>query len=129
MASSLEVRAPILDKEMLEFAARVPSQLKFNDGEKKYLLKESFKDYLPDDILYRKKMGFSVPLATWFRTEIKNIAETYLIDKPIGLPKYFNMEVVNQYWAEHQREKADHGAILWSMLMFEMWWQKYIGSA
>jgi asparagine synthase (glutamine-hydrolysing) len=125
MANSLEVRAPILDKEMLEFAATVPSNLKFKNGEKKHLLKEAFKDYLPDDILYRKKMGFSVPLAQWFKQEIKPIAQRYLIDSPKGLPQFFNMDVVTDYWQQHQQNKADHGAILWSMLMFEMWWQKY----
>lgn len=128
MANSLEVRAPILDKEMLEFAGTVPSSMKFKDGEKKHLLKEAFKDYLPDDILYRKKMGFSVPLASWFRNEIKAIAQKYLIDSPQGLPQIFNMEVVDKYWQQHQGGNADHGAILWSMLMFEMWWQRYVGS-
>jgi len=117
MANSLEVRAPILDKEMLEFAATVPSHFKFKNGEKKHLLKEAFKDYLPDDILYRKKMGFSVPLASWFRNEIKQIAEKYLISAPKGLPEIFNMDVVNSYWQQHQDKKADHGAILWSMLL------------
>lgn len=128
MANSLEVRAPILDKEMLEFAATVPSSMKFKNGEKKHLLKEAFKDYLPDDILYRKKMGFSVPLASWFRHEIKAIAEQYLISSPKGLPQIFNMDVVQQYWQQHQNGNSDHGAILWSMLMFEMWWQRYVAS-
>ncbi|WP_371192499.1 asparagine synthase (glutamine-hydrolyzing) [Glaciecola sp. SC05] len=127
MANSLEVRAPILDKEMLEFAATVPSSMKFKNGEKKHLLKEAFKDYLPDDILYRKKMGFSVPLASWFRHEIKPIANKYLIKSPVGLPQIFNMHIVEQYWQQHQNESADHSAILWSMLMFEMWWQRYVG--
>ncbi len=126
MANSLEVRAPILDKEILEFAASVPSKYKYNEGEKKYLLKEAFKDYLPDDILYRKKMGFSVPLAKWFREEIKLIAEKFLIQQPKGLPTIFNMVIVNKYWQQHQTNKADHSAILWSMLMFEMWWQRYM---
>ena len=129
MANSLEVRAPLLDKEMLEFAASVPSSLKFKDGEKKHLLKEAFKDYLPDDILYRKKMGFSVPLATWLRDDIKSIAQQYLVDSPKGLSQIFNLDVIRDYWEQHQANKADHGAILWSMLMFEMWWQRYVEDA
>ncbi|MFC4700140.1 asparagine synthase (glutamine-hydrolyzing) [Glaciecola siphonariae] len=129
MANSLEVRAPILDKDILEFAATVPSHLKYKDGEKKYLLKEAFKDFLPDDILYRKKMGFSVPLAQWLRHEIKSIAERYLMHSPRGLPDFFNMEVVGKYWQEHQTGKADHSSLLWSMLMFEMWWQRYVDDA
>lgn len=125
MANSLEVRAPILDKEILEFAATLPSNLKFNNGEKKYLLKEAFKQDLPNDILYRKKMGFSVPLAQWLREELHDIAHKYLITQPAGLNIIFSLASVTQLWEQHQEQKADHSAVLWSMLMFEMWFQRY----
>lgn len=125
MANSLEVRAPILDKEVVEFAATVPSALKYHQGEKKYLLKETFKPLLPDDILYRKKMGFSVPLANWLRGEIKNIAERYIIHQAAGLNRYFEEQQIRKLWDEHQQGR-DHSAILWSMLMFEMWFSRYI---
>ncbi|MFC1747521.1 asparagine synthase (glutamine-hydrolyzing), partial [Pseudomonadota bacterium] len=126
MANSLEVRAPILDKEVMEFAATVPSNMKFRDGEKKYILKEAFKPLLPDDILYRKKMGFSVPLASWLRGEIKELAEAYLFSKSQGIQQFFDMQVVERLWQQHQSEKADHSNILWSMLMFQMWWFNYM---
>ena len=126
MANSLEVRAPILDKEVIEFAATLPSALKFKNKEKKYILKEAFKPLLTDDILYRKKMGFSVPLAQWFRVEIKDIAQRYLIDDVKGLSAIFNMEQVQRLWLEHQKARNDHSALLWSMLMYEMWWQRYM---
>ncbi|MBE1287788.1 MAG: asparagine synthase (glutamine-hydrolyzing) [Alteromonadaceae bacterium] len=127
MANSLEVRAPILDKEVVEFAAALPPEMKFHKSEKKYILKETFKPLLPDDVLYRKKMGFSVPLATWFREHIKDIAENYLVAKPVGITKYFKPEAVQKLWQEHQDNKADHSTVLWSLLMFEMWWVKYLG--
>jgi asparagine synthase (glutamine-hydrolysing) len=126
MANSLEVRAPILDKDIIEFAATLPSNLKFRDKEKKYALKEAFKPLLSDDILYRKKMGFSVPLAQWFREEIKDIAHKYLIADVKGLSQVFQLSAVNQLWHEHQNSQHDHSAILWSMLMFEMWWHRYM---
>lgn len=126
MANSLEVRAPILDKEMLEFSATVPSSLKFKDGEKKHILKQAFKPLLPDDILYRKKMGFSVPLADWLRAEIHDLAKSYLFDQSLGLHRYFNMSVVQQLWDEHQQQKTDHSHVLWSMLMLQMWWKRYM---
>ena len=126
MANSLEVRAPILDKEMIEFAATLPSDLKFNKGEKKYILKQLFKPLLPDDILYRKKMGFSVPLASWLRGEIKDLAEEYLFSKSHGIQQIFDMEKVKQLWDQHQSQKADHATVLWSMLMYQMWWYNYI---
>jgi len=126
MANSLEVRAPILDKEVIEFAATLPSSLKFKDKEKKYILKEAFKPLLNDDILYRKKMGFSVPLAQWFRVEIKDIAQRYLIDDVKGLSSIFKIEQIENLWYQHQKETKDHSALLWSMLMYEMWWQRYM---
>ena len=126
MANSLEVRAPILDYELLEFAAKVPSNLKFNQGEKKYLLKEAFKDYLPDDILYRKKMGFSVPLASWLRNELHTICEDKLINNPSGLRQIFNLDHVAKLWQEHNNKKKDHSTVLWSMLMFQIWWDNYM---
>jgi len=126
MANSLEVRAPILDMEILEFAATLPHHFKFKDGEKKHILKEAFKPDLSDDVLYRKKMGFSVPLAEWFRTEIYEIAEKYLIADPRGLSEVFELQAIKKYWQDHQDKKADHSTILWSMLMYEMWWQRYM---
>jgi asparagine synthase (glutamine-hydrolysing) len=101
--------------------------LKFKNKEKKYILKEAFKPYLNDDILYRKKMGFSVPLAHWFRVEIKDIAQRYLVDEVSGLGTVFDLQQVSQVWREHQNEQRDHSALLWSMLMFEMWWKRYMG--
>lgn len=126
MANSLEVRAPLLDKDIVEFAATLPSHLKFNQGEKKYILKQAFKPLLPDDILYRKKMGFSVPLASWLRVEIKALAQDYLFTKSQGIQQFFDMQVVQDLWDQHQSEKADHATVLWSMLMFQMWWYIYI---
>jgi asparagine synthase (glutamine-hydrolysing) len=126
MANSLEVRAPLLDKDVIEFSATLPSSLKFNNGEKKYILKEAFKPVLPHDILYRKKMGFSVPLATWLREELKDITQDYLFTKSSGIQQYFNMPAVEELWQQHQQGKADHSTVLWSMLMFQMWWFKYI---
>jgi asparagine synthase (glutamine-hydrolysing) len=128
MANSLEVRAPLLDRELVEFAATLPSSMKFKNGEKKHILKEAFKPMLPDGILYRKKMGFSVPLASWFRHEIKDMAKHHLIDQAQGLKTIFNHEYVITLWNEHQNGNVDHSALLWSMLMFEMWWVKYATS-
>ena len=126
MANSLEVRAPILDKEIIEFSATLPSTLKFRNKEKKYILKEAFKPFLTDDILYRKKMGFSVPLAQWFRVEIKDIAQRFLVDEVEGLKAIFDIGQVKHFWLEHQKGSKDHSTILWSMLMYEMWWQRYV---
>ena len=126
MANSLEVRAPLLDFEMIEFASQIPASLKFRNGEKKYILKECFKRILPDDILYRKKMGFSVPLANWLRNEIKILAEKRLFGAKTGLPNYFNMDEIRTIWNKHQAEKNDYSTQLWSFLIFQLWLDEYM---
>lgn len=126
MANSLEVRAPILDKDIIEFAATLPIDMKYKDGDKKHILKETFKPLLPDDLLYRKKMGFSVPLATWFRKHIHHLAKHYLFASKTGIKDYFDIQAVETLWDEHQSEKTDHSAVLWSLLMFQMWWNNYM---
>ena len=126
MANSLEVRAPILDHRVVEYAANIPSHLKLYKGEKKHILKKAFGRLLSPDILYRKKMGFSVPLANWLRGELKTIAEEKLFRAENGLSNYFKMIEIKNIWLEHQHGTKDHSSALWSLLMFEFWWQKYI---
>ena len=126
MANSLEVRAPMLDYEFVSLAAQIPAQMKFNKGDKKHILKEAVKRFLPDNILYRKKMGFSVPLAQWFREDIKTFAHEKLFANDNGISVYFDTVELENIWQEHQNKIRDHGTILWSFLMFELWWQHYM---
>ena len=125
MANSLEVRAPILDYQVAEFAASLPSSQKYRDGEKKYLLKEVFKPFIPDSLLYRKKMGFNTPLDDWFRSELKGVASSALLQDASGLKQYFQQAEIDKLWSEHQQNKQNHGTVLWSMLMFQLWYNKY----
>ncbi len=126
MANSLEVRAPLLDYRVVEYAARIPSSLKLHNSEKKYILKKAFTPLLPNDILYRKKMGFSVPLASWLRNELKSICEVKLFKPENGLSNFFKIAEINKIWHEHQQGARDHSTTLWSLLMFELWWGNYI---
>ena len=126
MASSLEVRAPILDYTLIEFAATIPSHYKFRDGEKKYILKEAFKEDLPDDILYRKKMGFDVPLAHWLRTELKDLSERVIFNSEGGLCEFFDMQYIKSLWDQHQAKNNDNSIVIWSILIFQMWWNVYM---
>ncbi len=126
MANSLETRAPILDYRVVEFAASIPSALKIQGNETKYLLKKSFEDTLSMETLYRKKMGFSVPLAQWLRKEINGIAEHHLLAKDNGLSNYFDTTKIRDIWNLHQSGSTDYSQELWSLLVFELWWQSYI---
>ena len=125
MAHSLEVRAPILDYQVTEFAATLPSSQKYRDGEKKYLLKEVFKPFIPESLLYRKKMGFSTPLDEWFRSELKEFSEKRIQNKKSGLHSIFNGNAIERVWNEHQSKQRNHGIILCSMLMYQLWHERY----
>ena len=126
MANSLEVRAPLLDYKIVEYAATIPPSLKLNKGEKKHILKQAFSSLLTDETLYRKKMGFSVPLAHWLRHEIKQQAEHVLFSSKTGLPQYFKINEIKKLWSQHQSNEKDYSSELWSMVMFQMWFNHYM---
>ncbi|MCP4117303.1 MAG: asparagine synthase (glutamine-hydrolyzing) [Desulfobacteraceae bacterium] len=123
MAHSLEVRAPILDHNVIEYAASIPVALKYNKGEKKYILKRSLAKVLPEEILYRKKMGFSVPLAEWFRNEIKSEAEEVLFGDDSNLAVFFNIDTVKKIWKSHQTGLRNYGSVLWALYLYELWFR------
>lgn len=125
MANSLEVRAPILDYKVVEYAAAIPSALKLAGKEKKHILKEAFKPLLSDEILYRKKMGFSVPLAQWMRQDLHEFAQSRLFAPSAGISRFFDNRMLKNIWNQHQSGKFDHSNELWSLLMFELWWKRY----
>lgn len=129
MANSLETRAPILDYRVVEYAASIPPAMKLNGSESKSVLKKCMSSLLPDDILYRKKMGFSVPLSQWLRNEIKVPVETALFRPDNGLSQYFDIAVLRGLWDQHQRGRRDLHHELWSLFMFELWWQAYVKNA
>lgn len=126
MANSLETRAPILDYRVVEYAAKIPSKLKLHGKEKKYILKQSLSEMLSKEILYRKKMGFSVPLIHWLQHEIFSIAKKYLFKPDSGISEFFDINKLQVLWEDHQQGKWNYSKELWSLLIYELWWQNYI---
>ena len=126
MANSLEVRAPLLDHRVIEFAAAIPEWLKYQRGEKKYILKYALEPLLPRQILYRRKMGFCVPLAHWLRGELQPLARHYLFAKNAGLKHFFKPAPLRRIWQMHQHGIRDYAVLLWSFLMFELWYQNFM---
>ncbi len=124
MANSLETRAPLLDYRLVEFAATLPPRLKLNGRTTKHILKKSVSRLLPPEVLDRRKQGFSVPLAHWLRHEIRELSQQYLLANDSGLSNFFDPAVLRRIWQTHQAGKVDHSAELWSLLMFELWWQR-----
>ena len=101
MAHSLEARSPFLDHRVIEFAASLPAELKLKGRETKHLLKHTLGDFLPREILFRKKMGFGVPIDRWLRRELKEMAHDMLLDKTAAGRGYFNTAAVQTLLSEH----------------------------
>ena len=126
MANSLEVRSPLLDHEVLEFAASLPLSLKLRGWTQKYLLRRAMQGLLPDAVLRRSKMGFGVPIDHWFRHELRDMAYDLLLDARARQRGYFRPEVVRRYLDEHAEGRAHHHPRLWSLLMLEQWHRVFI---
>lgn len=119
MAHSLEVRTPFLDYEFVEWAAQVPTALKLHGKQGKHILKEALRPLLPDDVLFRKKMGFGVPLENWFRGSLKNHIADTIRSGHLKTSGMFDGKVLDRLLDQHNSHRRDHSAILWSLLMFE----------
>lgn len=129
MANSLEARSPFLDHKVVEFASRVPTDLKLRGMTSKYLLKRAFADMLPRRIRTRSKMGFGVPIADWFRRELRGYLEDAILSPRAIQRGYFRPDYIRQLVREHVEGKWDHGYRLWSLLMLELWHRAFIDSA
>ncbi|MDO3379759.1 asparagine synthase (glutamine-hydrolyzing) [Geoalkalibacter halelectricus] len=121
MAHSLEVRAPILDHRVMEYAARLPSRLKLRGNEGKYIFKKMNETRLPHDILYRKKQGFCVPLAAWLRGGLKDKAQEAVFGKTADLGELFDMNYVAGLWDRHQSGREDNATPIWGLVMLGLW--------
>lgn len=119
MAHSLEVREPLMDHELVQWIATLPSSYKIRGGEGKAIFKQAFEPLLPHDVLYRPKMGFSVPLATWLREPLKDRVRQALLGERMRDSGYFNPSTVRRLIDEHNSGLRDHATALWSLLMFE----------
>jgi asparagine synthase (glutamine-hydrolysing) len=119
MASSLELRVPLLDHTLIEWAAQLPPDLKLHRGEGKYLLKAALEPYVTRDILYRTKQGFSVPIAAWFRGPLAKRVRDRLLGPSPGLSDLLDMTTIEQLVDQHQAGVRDHSAALWTLSMFE----------
>ena len=119
MAHALEVREPLLDHKLVEWASCIQPSLKLNGREGKYIFKKTMEPYLPDNILYRKKMGFAVPLASWFRGPLKEKVRSAVLGPVLAQTGYFNADYLHELVEQHQSGLRDYSTPLWTLLMFE----------
>jgi len=127
MAHSLEVRAPLLDHKLMELAASMPSSMKLRGMNGKYIFKKALKRLLPETVLHRRKMGFGVPLALWFRKDLKDLAHSVIFSR--NRNNLLSESTVKHVWQEHQSGLRDRSTELWTLLMFRLWERQFITNA
>ncbi len=119
MAHSLEVREPLMDHKLVEWLATLPSTQKIRGQEGKYLLKKAMEPHLPNDVLYRPKMGFSVPLARWFRGPLKARVQESILGSRLADTGWFNRDYLQELVRDHNNGNRDYSASIWTILMYE----------
>ena len=125
MACSLEVRAPLLDYELVEFVMGLPSNLKLKGFTSKYILKKAMKNWLPDEVINRPKKGFGVPIAKWVKGPLKELFEDLLSSDRIKREGFLNPEYVTTLLQDHLVNKKDNRKQLWTLLVWELWVNRY----
>lgn len=123
MAHGLEVRSPLLDHKLVEFAATLPAVAKLNGGISKYILKQSLAKALPAEIIHRGKHGFEAPIGNWLRHELKETTADYLFATGGG-HGIFNQTTLQKWWRAHQRGTRDFSAPLWATLIYQIWYNQ-----
>lgn len=124
MANSLEVRCPLLDHQLIEFVATLPPHYKLRGVNGKLVFKKAVEDLVPESILRRKKMGFAMPVSEWLRGQIRDFSmEVLFKGSNHGL---FDVVFLQRIWQEHQQGFRNWATTLWGILIFNLWYQKYI---
>ena len=127
MAHALEVREPLLDHELMGWVSGLPTRLKLRGTEGKYLLKRAMEPYLPHDVLYRRKMGFSVPLAAWFRGPLAATIRSVVLGERLASTGLFDQGYLREVVEAHQAGRRDYSVILWTVLMFDAFLGQVLG--
>jgi asparagine synthase (glutamine-hydrolysing) len=128
MACSLELRTPFLDHRLVEFAAGLPASLKLRRFRLKYLFKRAVEPWLPREIVYRQKRGFSVPIADWMRQELRPLMDETLSAARLKRQGFFDPVFVRRLLDDHWTGRADHRKQLWTLLCFELWYERWMNS-
>ena len=126
MASSLEVRSPLLDQVLMERAAALPSNLKIRGRVSKAVLKHAVGPWLPAAVIDRPKMGFGVPIASWFRNRLAHVPDQLLLDPVATERGIFRPDGVRKLIDDHRSGRADNASRLWALLQLELWFRTYI---
>jgi asparagine synthase (glutamine-hydrolysing) len=129
MAHGLEVREPLMDHLLVEWMATLPASLKVRGQEGKVLLKKAMEPHLPQELMYRPKMGFAVPLARWFRGPLRERVRDAVLGDRLADTGLFNANYLKRLVDDHQSGLRDYSAPLWTLLMFEAFLRRAAGAA
>ena len=125
MATSLEVRSPFLDRDVVDYVVPLPLHLKLRRGHSKVLLKALAGRYLPAGIVYRRKQGFTVPVGEWFRGPLRPLLRDALAPSRVARQGLFDAAAVETLMAEHEAGRRNRWKELWALLVFQLWWDRY----
>lgn len=128
MSVSLEGREPFLDQRIIEWAAQLPLEFKYNKGNKKFLLKEIVHKYLPKEMMDRPKMGFGIPIADWLQNDLKHFVDQYFDESFISKQDIFDKEEVKRIKKSFYQGKVERAEKIWFLLMFQMWYDKWMNN-
>jgi asparagine synthase (glutamine-hydrolysing) len=126
MSVSLEGREPFLDQDIIEWAATLPTDYKYRDGQKKFILKQIVHKYLPKEIMERPKMGFAIPVESWLQHELKDLVQTYLSKEQLEKHGLFRVQEVQNIVVDFYQGRTEKTNKIWYLLMFQMWYEKWM---
>jgi len=127
MAHALEVREPLLDHDLMGWVSGLPVDMKLHGTEGKFLFKKAMEPYLPHDVLYRKKMGFAVPLAAWFRGPLAQTIRDAVLGERLAATGMFNISYLRELVEQHQSGRRDNSTALWTLMMFDAFLGQVLG--
>lgn len=126
MSQSLEGREPMLDQNIIEFAAQLPDAYKYNNGVKKRILRDIAHQYIPESLLDRPKMGFAIPIGKWLQKDIRDLVEEHLNQSDIEEQGIFNWSYIQKLKSQFYNGKLEYDAKIWYILMFQMWYKRWM---
>ncbi len=125
MANALEARVPILDHRIVQFALSLPETFKIRDNQSKWILRQVLYRYIPRDLIERPKMGFGIPIGKWLRSDLLNWAESLIQGADNDIKEYLHWDKILKIWSEHKSGCANHQYVLWNILVYLAWYDKW----